>query len=135
MKSVEEGYKEVFFSYFEFGWIYYLQSLNTSLVILIVNGKLKYNEKLHYDRFIKLLKCLFVLFRVKLFSEMERGWEPSNLLNSKVGCKQFSLYYVCSFKLLCQLYLFQDVLNMYNYFEKELLGRCRKELNKFLLHV
>lgn len=105
------------------------------MVILIVNGKLKCNEKLHYDRFIKLLKCLFVLFRVKLFSEMERGWEPSNLLNFKVGCKQFSLYYVCSFKLLCQLYLFQDVLNMYNYFEKELLGRCRKELNKFLLPV
>lgn len=55
---------------------------------------------LYYERFIKLLRYLFILFRVKLFSEMERGWEPSNLRNSKVGCKQFHFHYnyVCSFK-------------------------------------
>lgn len=49
--------------------------------------------KLYYERFIKLLSYLFILFRVKLFSEMERGWEPSNLRNSKVGCKQFNFHY------------------------------------------
>lgn len=70
--------------------------------------------KNYHERSIKLLRCLFILFRVKLFSEMERGWEPSNSRNSKVGCKQFSLY-LCV-QLLCQLHLFQDVLNLYNYF-------------------
>lgn len=70
--------------------------------------------KLYYERFIKLLRYLFILFRVKLFSEMERGWEPSNLRNSKVGCKQFNFHYnsICSFKLVYQMHLFQDILNV-----------------------
>lgn len=100
-------------------WRYYWVILNFNFKAFLGNFNSEWKlitvlMKLYYERFIKPLRYFFILFRVKLFSEMERGWEPSNLHNSKVGCKQFNFHYhsVCSFKLVYQLHLFQDVLNI-----------------------
>lgn len=52
------------------------------------------NETILWDIYKTFKSYLFILFRVKLFSEMERGWEPSSLRSSKVGYKQFYFHYI-----------------------------------------
>lgn len=94
---MEESFKEVLLSLLSSNFKTCLENFNSEWKIIAVL------IKLYYERFIKLLSYLFILFRVKLFSEMERGWEPSNLHNSKVGCKQFNFHYYDILFIMCSV--------------------------------